>query len=149
MTDNDARSDFEGWLAVMDDAIDELMDGLPADVRARLDYSSGSLDVLEAWLLRAYPSYEALTDDAAAETLDGAARYVGETFRRELGGRWDIELDNAQDVNFLVPALTGFKGGDAALSPITLVSAAADRRTGTYLRTVLENMRRRAHNTPV
>jgi hypothetical protein len=40
--------------------------------------------------------------------------------------------------------LTGFQGEYSKQSPVTLVTAAVDRRSGNYLRTVLGNIKRRA-----
>jgi hypothetical protein len=138
------RDNFEIWLMDMDDAIDRLLDQVPSDVQAQLDFSPASLDVLEAWLLQRYPNLDALLAESEKDTLDGAARYVGQTFREKLGGRWDIVLDNPRDVNYRLPILTGFRGEYSAPSPVTLVTASTDRRSGTYLRTVLQNIERRA-----
>ena len=144
MTQSEAGADFEGWLTFLDEALGEFLDELPDDVRRQLDSSPTSLDVLEGWLLQTFPSVQALIADDARLLLDGAARYVGQTFIRHLGGHWDIDLDNPQDEHFMVPFLNDFAGQYSALSPITLVTAATDRRSGTYLRTVLENVHRRA-----
>jgi hypothetical protein len=138
------RDDFEEWLMDMDDAIDRFLDQVPANIRAQLDFSPASLDVLEAWLLQRYPSVDALLSEREKDILDGAARYVGQTFREQLGGHWDIVLDDPQDANYRLPILTGFKGEYSTQSPVTLVTAATDRRTGSYLCTVLHNIQQRA-----
>ena len=87
------RDDFEYWLADMDDALERFVAGLPEQVSRKLDFSLGSLDVLEQWTLEKYPNVASTRGQAESSTLDGLARYVGETFRRELGGRWEIRLD--------------------------------------------------------
>lgn len=144
MANSALRDHFEDWLVDMDDAIDRFLETLPEDLSERLDFSPEALDVLEAWLLERYPSVDAALAETEKETLDGAARYVGETFRRALGGRWDIELDDPNDVNYRLPVLTGFQGEYSKQSPVTLVTAAVDRRSGNYLRAVLANIKRRA-----
>ena len=138
------REYFEEWLAVMQTELDRFLDVLPESVARALDESAASLDVLEAWLLERYPSTEALIEGSEAEILDGAARYVGETFLGQLGGRWSISAEDPQDVNYKLPIITGFKGEFSRLSPVTMVTAAADRRSGTYLSTILRNVQRRA-----
>ena len=140
---NSTRDDFDAWLTAMDDVIDEFMAGLPEEVRTRLDYSAESLDVLEAWLLHNYESPEALQ---AADTamLDGPARYIGETMRRNLGGSWTINLEHPDIVFFGLPILTDVRGAVAPMSPYSLTTASLDRRTGSYLRTILENIKRRS-----
>jgi hypothetical protein len=129
----------------MDDSLDQFISQTPPNVRSRLDYSPESLDVLEQWLLQRYPTFESLLEDSEKETLDGAARYVGETFRKQLGGIWDT-VDDPSNVHYRMPILTGFRGQSAPLSPVTMVTASADRRTGTYLRTILENIKKRTES---
>jgi hypothetical protein len=138
------REDFEEWLADMQTGLDRFTDALPEEVADALDESPESLDVLEAWLLERYPSTEAVLEESEKEILDGAARYVGETFLGQLGGKWSISADDPKDVNYQLPILTGFRGQFSTLAPVTMVTAAADRRTGTYLSTILRNIQRRA-----
>src|SRR4051812_50181488 len=128
----------------MQTELDRFEAALPKPVADALDESPASLDVLEAWLLEHYPSTEALMEPGEAEILDGAARYVGETFLGQLGGRWSISADDPKDANYKLPIITGFKGEFSQLSPVTMVTAAADRRSGTYLSTILRNIQRRA-----
>jgi hypothetical protein len=127
----------------MDDALDRFFATLPADLRRRLDYSPGSLDSLEAWLLARYRDTGDMLDRRESTVVDGLARYIGETFRKAIGGHWDIELDNPKDVYYGLPQLTGFGPRATPECPSSLATAAANRRTGKYLSTVLENMRRR------
>jgi hypothetical protein len=139
---NSTRDDFEVWLTAMDDVIDEFLRGLPEGVRARMDYSPASLDVLEEWLLDTYRSPQALRAGDAA-LLDRPARYVGETMRRNLGGKWTINLDEPEEVFFGLPILTEVRGAVAPMSPYSLTTATLDRNTGGYLRRVLENINKR------
>lgn len=141
------RDDFEYWLADMDDALDRFLERLPAQMRQQLDYTAASLDTLESWVLTTYPSTQAMVERDQAQIVDGAARYIGETFRRAVGGRWDIDLKNRKNVFFGVPILTGFEERPTPVSPLALATASADRRTGTFLRTVLENIVRRVTRT--
>jgi len=130
------RDDFEVWIVHMDDALAEFFDQLPEDVRRSLDYAPRSLDSLERWLLDRYSSPQALLAPSESTTLDGAARYVGETFRRTIGGRWTIDLDNKKNAYFGLPVLVGYR---TPVAPMSLVTASTHRRIGAYLRTVLEN----------
>lgn len=124
----------------MDEAIDEFKRQLPSDVADVLDWSPDSLDTLEEWILKNYPSTEAMLKGDNGTIVDGAGRYVGEVLRRSLGGFWDIELDNKKDVFFELPILAGFEGASTPLSPLSLVTASADRRTGNFLSSILTNM---------
>lgn len=130
------REQFEYWLAHMDDALEAFFKELPDDIRQQLDYTSDSLDDLEAWILDTYPSTQSMLETDQAHIVDGIARYIGETFRKTLGGYWSIELD--PDYAFYGLPVFYFKNGRGPVCPPTLATASASRRNGTYLRAVLE-----------
>jgi hypothetical protein len=131
--------EFEYWLADMDDALERFFETLPPEVRGALDYSPASLDVLESWLLAKYSTLEAARQPTESRSLDGVARYVGETFRKNLGGRWEIRLDDPKYVYHGIPQLTGYTEKPTPIAPLTLATAAAKRRTGHFWSTVLTN----------
>ena len=131
------REDFESWLVDMDDALERFCDSLPGEVSERLDYSPASLDVLEEWTLDRYESTDQMLSASEATTVDGLARYIGETFRRAIGGRWGIRLDDPKYVFYGLPEITGYSDKPTSLCPISLATASADRRTGEYLSAVL------------
>ena len=97
------RDDFESWLVDMDDALERFIGKLPGEVGGQLDYSPESLDILEKWTLDNYESPEQMLPASEAESVDALARYVGETFRRAIGGRWGIRLDDPKYVFFGLP----------------------------------------------
>jgi hypothetical protein len=138
------REDFNYWVADMDDALDRFMATLPEDIRPKLDFSPQSLDVIEQWLLDRYPSLDVARTSGDSKVFDGVARYLGETFRRNVGGHWSISFDDPRNVAYGLPVLTGFKGENSALTPLTMATASTDRRTGKYLRGILENIKKRA-----
>ena len=133
------REQFEYWLFDMDDALEYFLASLPEEVRAQLDYSLDSLDVLEKWLLERYSTTETILNRYEHTRWDDISRYVGETFRKTLGGQWDIHLDDPHYAFFELPVLQGSNDHIFELCPLTLISATSARRTGKYLRTVLEN----------
>ena len=137
------RENFEEWLFEMDDALDRFVDGIAEPTRSQLDFSPASLDVLEAWVLERYRSPEELMKAEAKNVLDGVARYIGEAYRKQIGGRWQIRLDDPRYAFFGLPELTGFSERPTPICPHSLATAMTDRRNGTYLRTVLENARKR------
>lgn len=132
------RDDFEFWLVVMDDALERFLAVLPPQIREKLDYSPSSLDALETWILDRYPSPQAMLERDQSRLVDGVARYIGETFRKTLGGYWDIRLDDPKFAFFALPILTGFEEKPTPFCPLTLATASADRRTGKYLCTILK-----------
>lgn len=130
------RDDFEHWLASMDDCLEQFIAQFPPRDQHRLDYSPSSLDIVEAWILRVYADTDAMLARSEAQAVNRAACYVGETFRKVLGGKWDIRFDDPNFVYHAMPIITRANDPEC---PLTLVAAAADRRTGNYLRMVLEN----------
>ena len=133
------RDDFEEWLAAMDDLLEEFIAHFPAGKREMLDFTPESLNVVEAWILEKYPDPYSMIKEEENETLDGLACYIGETFRTARGGKWDIRLDDPKLAFYCLPMLTGWEKDYTPMCPVTLATASADRRTGKYLRTVLEN----------
>jgi hypothetical protein len=142
MTAADEADQFENWLAHMDDALAEFFARLPPALKGALDYTPPSLDRLESFLLDRYPSVDAIKVDPEPY-LDGAARYVGEVFRRNIGGRWRMRNDDPKYIYAGLPELTFLAERDTPVCPITLVSASLDRRTGKFISKVFENSARR------
>jgi hypothetical protein len=133
------RDDFDYWIFEMDDVLDRFLQRLPTNIQGKLNFSPSSLEVIEAWILENYPTTQAMLGQDQASLVDGAARYVGETFRRTIGGYWDIQLDNSDTAFFGVPILTGFEDKPTPCCPLTLVTTSANRRTGKFLSMVLDN----------
>ncbi len=132
------RDDFEHWLASMDDFLEQFIAQFPREDQFRLDYSPSSLDIVEAWILKTYADTDAMLAKSESQAVNRAACYVGETYRKNRGGKWDIRLNDTSFVFNGVPILTDPQS-TIPHCPLTLVTATADRRTGSYLRTVLEN----------
>jgi hypothetical protein len=142
------REQFEYWLADMDDALERFFATLPPEVRDRLDYSPQSLDVLEQWMLSKYSKMEQVRQPSESKTLDGIARYIGETYRKNLGGHWEIRLDDPKYAFYGLPQLTGYSAKPTPSAPLPLATAAVDRRTGNYWSTILANKMERAGKGP-
>ncbi len=120
----------------MDDFLEEFEAEFREEDRERLDFSPESLDLVEAWILKTYTDMDAMLRPTESHRVNRVACYVGETFRKTLGGKWDIRLDDPSFAFHAMPLVTGANDPEC---PLTLVTAAADRRTGNYLRTVLQN----------
>ena len=129
--------EFDDWLIAMDNKLEQLFDEVPGSVARRLDYSPESLSALESWLLENFtPSGWARTENK--RLLDRVTCYVGETFRKSLGGKWTIDKSDGTGVFFGVPVIV--KPGHAPECPLSLVTAAIDRRAGNYMEAVLRSM---------
>jgi hypothetical protein len=133
------KDKFEFWLMDMDDALEGFIQSLPAASGDKLDGSIDSLVELESILLEKYSSFEEVKKSSEATFVDGASRYLGEIFRKELGGKWSIDFSDEKNVFYGVPQLSGFEGQKSQLSPQKLITASIDRRKGDFLRTILNN----------
>ncbi|MFD0364522.1 hypothetical protein ACFQZZ_24035 [Nocardia sp. GCM10030253] len=74
------------WLTAREHAFPAWVAAYGAD--AGWDYSVDSLDTLGVLVMRYTPTVAEIEDPANAVFLDGAAWYIGETWRRVKGGRW-------------------------------------------------------------
>jgi hypothetical protein len=139
MAQSDERESFEAWVDLMDDVLQDFKELLPGEVAAKLDDSPESLGALEAWILKNYADYHAVKAEKNTTLIDGAARYLGEVLRRNLGGIWDIRFGKPKDVNNGIPLIVGYRGQQTPLAPHRLITACADRRTGDYFVTIFRN----------
>ena len=137
MTDGDDA--FQCWLMDMDDAIDRLRRALPEAVGASLDFSPDSLAAIERFALGLYPTVQDAKRPEEAVRIDGMARYVGEVFRKSLGGQWRIDFSDAKNAFHGLPQLVAMRGQRVQICPLTLVTASLHRRTGRFLRLVFDN----------
>ena len=125
----------------MDEYVDDFVSVLPQEKREKLDYSPESLDVVERWLLKRYPSNQARKEALRNEQEDkqlymGAMCYVGETFRKNWGGIWNVHLNEPDYLYGILPVIEQKSGG--VLCPAYLMSRAIDTRAGELLKILLE-----------
>jgi len=78
-----------------------------------------------------------------SETFDAIARYVGETFRRNIGGYWELVLTNPRYMFYGIPQINGFYRNCIPISPFTLATASLDRRIGDCMSGALHNIAKR------
>lgn len=143
MKSTDKNDQFQFWLMDMDDAIERLRLSVPADIKAKLDFSPDSLNILEAYVIEKYPNVAAIMDKSQSKIHDGLARYVGEVFRKRFKGKWKIDFSDEKIAFYGLPQLAGMDGQKSPICPLTLVTASLDRRTGKYLRTIFDNQLKR------
>lgn len=130
---------FQHWLSLMDEGLQAFFEQLPRNVRDQLDYSIESVDVLEAWLLKRYPNFEAARQDTEIKLFEGAGRYIGEAFRKVVGGRWTIER-RPRHLFQDIPILLDYGGADVPICPQAMAKVSTSRREGTFVSSVFHNM---------
>lgn len=72
--------------------------------------------------------------------VNALAGYIGETFRKKNGSQWTIRKDAPKFAFYGLPILVGGFKQATPLCPVALATATADRRTGSYLRTIFDNL---------
>ena len=139
------RDDFEIWIFMISDKMEYFTNEFAKKNNLLLDYSIGSLDFLENWLITKYDTAEQMRNDTSQcsgsyNLLDLCGIYVGQVFRKNIGGKWHMIMDNPKHAYYMLPVLTdkAYKG-TVYKAPILLASACISRKKGTYISTVLKN----------
>lgn len=132
------QENFQDWIFYIDDKMDVFTEDFAQENNLVLDYSIQSLNDLEQWILKTYDDEDKLIEDH--RTLDLLAIYIGETFRKHIGGKWFMDTENQKNAFYMMPVLTSpeFKGVKYK-SPMTYATASIDRQEGNYISTILKN----------
>ena len=131
------EDDFQKWLFLIDVKMGYFTGEFAEKYQLTLDYSLASLDELESWILTNYATLDQLLADR--EILDYLTIYIGETFRKHIGGKWFMDLENKKNAFYAMPILTdpSYRGG--IRTPMTYVTACIHRKKGNYISTILKN----------
>ena len=89
------KENFEEWIILIDSKMEYFTDTFAKENNLKLDYSIESLDEIENWILGNYSEIKDLIGDA--KILDYLTVYIGETFRKYIGGEWFIDLKNKKN----------------------------------------------------
>jgi hypothetical protein len=128
-----SNQEFQTWLANDLEVRDELYEMMGGE----LEPDEASLDTLEAFLLDRYRDPDQALRLSERGILDAAARHIGLVMLLSIdGAEWTIDLTNEDNVYYRLPIIRFSDGAQAC--PLALVTAALDRCTGDYLRSVLE-----------
>jgi hypothetical protein len=132
------QDDFQEWIFFIGFKLDYFTGEFAQKQNLNLDYSIDSLDALENWILNNYDEIKKLIEDR--QMLDYLTVYIGETFRKHIGGKWFIDLKNKKNVYYSMPVLTdpSFRG-EVYKAPMTYATACIDRKKGNYISTILKN----------
>ena len=132
------QENFQEWLILIDFKMDFFTEEFAKEQNLTLDYSLESLDKLEGWILANYDDIKKLIDDE--KMLDYLTVYIGETFRKHLGGKWYIDLKNKKNAYYSMPVLTDPSyRGEVYIAPMTYATACINRKKGNYISTILKN----------
>ncbi len=131
------QEDFQEWIFQIEFKMDYFTSEFAQEQNLTLDYSMQSLDDLEAWLLTHYDNHHILMEDK--KLLDYLTVYIGETFRKHLGGKWFIDLKNKKNAYYSMPVLTDPSyRGEVYIASMTFATACISRKDGQYISRILE-----------
>ncbi len=123
---------FQHFLFEMDDVLEAfLAEAAPAGFR--LDYTLESLDSLEKYILS--------RPDAGKNSQfeNRAARYLGEVFRKRVGGKWELCLKHPNYLYFKLPVLSGYSNKPIEFCPIEMLGNFLSKREPGLLRRAIES----------
>lgn len=132
------QEDFQEWIFQIGFKMNYFTREFAEKEGLNLDYSMQSLDDLEAQILAHYEDHHALIADR--KMLDYLTVYIGETFRKHLGGKWYIDLKNKKNAYYSMPVLTDPSyRGVVYKAPLTYATACISRKDGQYISRILKN----------
>ena len=135
--------EFQTWLA----REVEVREELEKMIGTELGLDEPSLDVLEAFLLRRYRNEEAALRLGERGVLDAAARHIGLVMVLNVdGAEWTIDLQNEDNAYYALPIIRFADGAEEC--PLTMATAALDRRTGDYLRGIVGTYQEEYNGAP-
>lgn len=129
-----SREEFQIWLAREVEVREEL-EGM---MGSELGLDLASLEGVEAFLLGRYDTPDAALALNERAVLDAAARHIGLVMLLNVdGAAWAIDLENPDNVYYRLPIIRLADGAEEC--PLTMATAALDRREGDYLRGIVES----------
>ena len=131
------EDDFQKWIFLINLKMGYFTGEFAEKYQLTLDYSLASLDEIESWILTNYATLDQLLADR--EILDYLTLYIGETFRKHIGGKWFMDLENKKNAFYAIPILTdpSYRGG--IRTPMTYATACIHRKKGNSISTILKN----------
>ena len=126
------RDEFDEWVSDMQHKLESCFASEQVWELPR-DYSRDSLLAVEKALLARFRNKdEVIAPGGRREFLDCAVRHIGETYRREFGGRWTF--DEPPTSPPFGPRVY-LHDADYSVAPLFLITLLVDRRTGVELAT--------------
>ena len=98
------QENFQEWIFFISDKMEYFTGTFAKEHGLVLDYSKKSLDDLERWILDNFNDHNDLI--VQKELLDHLTIYIGQTFKKYIGGKWFIDLENKKNVYYSMPVLT-------------------------------------------
>ena len=134
----DTKENCKEWISCIPDKMDRFTHEFAGNNHLILDYTMASLNDLESWIIAHYQDVNELIADIS--TLDYITIYIGETFRKYLGGEWSIDLRDNENAPYPVLLLMDTANkGETQFSPMALTTECISRNKGNYVSGILFN----------
>ena len=133
------KENFDDWIFFLSDKLDYFTGEFAREQGLTLDYTPESLDALEHWLLGKYEKSMDLVEDKEPygydyRLADLCGIYVGEVYRRQLGGTWYMILDQPKNAYYKLPSLRyETRTGPYYICPVTFWPQPASRESAAII----------------
>jgi hypothetical protein len=122
---------FEHFLFEMDNVLEDFVERA-SQAGFNLNYSVDSLADLERFIAQNNEQSDSLFDNRAA-------RYLGEVFRKVVGGVWELCLKNPKYMYFKLPVISGYSTHSIEFCPIEMIANFKAKQQAGMLRTAVES----------
>lgn len=130
----DEQDAFEQFLIVMDDQLESLEEDAKK-FGISIDLSVSSINKLEKL-------FELMAESADENAIDSLivyfGRYLGEIVNYNYNGRWDLPLDDPNNVNYNTPVITGHSQKGLEFAPLSVMRSFALRRVKNTLQRAID-----------
>jgi len=117
------RENFNAWVETIEERILDWEHSLGEGIRSKLDYSIGSLDEIEKYLVNRFKLQD-LENDQNRWEIDAIASYVMKVFEKNWSSwKYVLELDDDQSILFNKPAIITQPQIGTAFSPYMFIRA--------------------------
>lgn len=123
---------FQFFLFEMDDVLGPFV-AAAQDAGFQLDYTIESLMSLEQFML-SHP-----TIMGNSQMQNRAARYLGEVFRKNLGGKWELCLKDPKYLFYKLPVISGYSKMPIEFCPIEIIANFVKNMTPGLLKRAVES----------
>ena len=134
------KDDFQYWLFDMSNVLEKYIKDFEDHNKETLDCSLDSLLVLENHILNTFSSIQELKEETNKFKYDDITRYLGETIRKNVGGKWELDIENEKSAYYKLPVLVEDSNNSTVVCPHKLITASIGRKKGDFLHTVLKNL---------
>ena len=122
---------FQHFLFEMDDVLDDFL--VEAGTAGyQLDFSLDSIPLLEAYLL------SHLGNKEVSRLKNKAARYLGEVFRKNVGGKWELCLKDPKYLYYKLPVIAGYSDKPIEFCPVDVIENFASKKGDGMLRRTID-----------